>query len=527
MEGTRQSRVLRFCAWTCFAVQTGCASMFLNGGRFADGSEKGRVIAKYKVESCVGTDGSPMQAPDAEYWLLKEPSGALALAEMDARGEGTVITNTWASADGDHFFTWVMSSGWEFVIPRDLNQAGTRIVYVGVANTKSGEVTKPTSAPSAKCAMPRSDAATAGAGVPVVGPAPAPAPASPPTPPAASAAEGPTAAPASGDKTCFPACRAGFTCVGGACVSACNPPCAASETCTEGGECVPRGGAAAPVPAPAPSPAPAPTPAPAPRPAPAVKEPAPAAPEPADQPKPAGHPQPTVESQREGEGVHGHLLIAPGLGLGLALGDAMDPVPQSDLIASPGLGLSLDAGFGLSRALVLGLWAEASFYGAGDTGCVAGPGVDSQCITTLFGVGPQLSYFVPSRGRSRPWFGAGLGYRWLRQARIDSAGGAEAARVEVLSGFELLRAQGGIDFKASNHAWIGPYLVFSVGTYTEYSIDGDQLACGGSGNCALQPVSESGEIESDARGTHQYVFLGARVLFDFLGRASTGTAARE
>lgn len=31
---------------------------------------------------------------------------------------------------------------------------------------------------------------------------------------------------------CTPACRDGFTCVAGACVSACNPACSASETCT-------------------------------------------------------------------------------------------------------------------------------------------------------------------------------------------------------------------------------------------------------------------------------------------------------
>jgi hypothetical protein len=36
---------------------------------------------------------------------------------------------------------------------------------------------------------------------------------------------------------CFPACRSGFLCNKGVCVSACNPPCAANETCTSAGEC--------------------------------------------------------------------------------------------------------------------------------------------------------------------------------------------------------------------------------------------------------------------------------------------------
>jgi len=37
--------------------------------------------------------------------------------------------------------------------------------------------------------------------------------------------------------TCFPACRSGFVCSAGQCVSACNPPCPTSETCTANGQC--------------------------------------------------------------------------------------------------------------------------------------------------------------------------------------------------------------------------------------------------------------------------------------------------
>ncbi len=37
---------------------------------------------------------------------------------------------------------------------------------------------------------------------------------------------------------CVPACRQGFVCMKGSCVTACNPPCAQGETCTAKGECV-------------------------------------------------------------------------------------------------------------------------------------------------------------------------------------------------------------------------------------------------------------------------------------------------
>jgi hypothetical protein len=43
-----------------------------------------------------------------------------------------------------------------------------------------------------------------------------------------------------GDVACVPACRAGYLCHQGACVSACNPPCGAAEVCTPAGECVSR-----------------------------------------------------------------------------------------------------------------------------------------------------------------------------------------------------------------------------------------------------------------------------------------------
>src|SRR5579862_5402534 len=38
---------------------------------------------------------------------------------------------------------------------------------------------------------------------------------------------------------CQPACRSGYVCYRGVCVSACNPPCDSDETCRPDGECEP------------------------------------------------------------------------------------------------------------------------------------------------------------------------------------------------------------------------------------------------------------------------------------------------
>lgn len=68
----------------------------------------------------------------------------------------------------------------------------------------------------ALAAPPKAEATSAP--TPVAVPAPAPAPAEP--------------------EVCVPACRAGFVCARGQCVSRCNPPCANNEVCTADGQCI-------------------------------------------------------------------------------------------------------------------------------------------------------------------------------------------------------------------------------------------------------------------------------------------------
>ena len=62
----------------------------------------------------------------------------------------------------------------------------------------------------------------------------------PPASPAASV-PAPPGAQAGLPATCVPACRSGFVCHSGQCISACNPPCPAGYACGVGGECVAAG----------------------------------------------------------------------------------------------------------------------------------------------------------------------------------------------------------------------------------------------------------------------------------------------
>jgi hypothetical protein len=97
---------------------------------------------------------------------------------------------------------------------------------------------------------PASFAQAPPAAQPTPAPSAAPAPAaSAPVPPAPATTTAPAPAPAPAQ--CFPACRDGYLCDRGACISACNPPCPAGQACAGSGQCVSTQ-VAAPAPAPAP-----------------------------------------------------------------------------------------------------------------------------------------------------------------------------------------------------------------------------------------------------------------------------------
>jgi len=134
----------------------GCASMFLNGAEMADHDYAAESRANYAVAACktVG-DNSPTQAPEATYHLVPK-DGRMALFERSPDGSGALITNQWSAADGVHYFTWVQSNGWEYVI-KDGAPTAQRIAYINVQNSQAPDgTTRPTSAPAVKCDLNRS-----------------------------------------------------------------------------------------------------------------------------------------------------------------------------------------------------------------------------------------------------------------------------------------------------------------------------------------------------------------------------------
>jgi hypothetical protein len=125
--------------------------MFLNGAKIADRDYAQGQGPGFKVTKCTNlADNSNLPTPNASYHLID--GGKTGLFERSPDGTGALIQNRWSEDDGDHYFTWVQSSGWEYVIPK--SGPPTRIVYTSLSTGPgAGGATKPTSPATARCEM--------------------------------------------------------------------------------------------------------------------------------------------------------------------------------------------------------------------------------------------------------------------------------------------------------------------------------------------------------------------------------------
>jgi hypothetical protein len=138
----------RICVIALLIVGPGCASMFLHGGRLAGkGTSTPGALAQWTVPACTTTDGGSVAPPADTRYLLLRGEGGDELFERSGDGSGAIITNRWSDAAGTHFYAWVKSSGWEYIVSQP-GQPAVRRVY-----TSGTENNRPRGAPSAECAM--------------------------------------------------------------------------------------------------------------------------------------------------------------------------------------------------------------------------------------------------------------------------------------------------------------------------------------------------------------------------------------
>jgi hypothetical protein len=145
-----------------------------------------------------------------------------------------------------------------------------------------------------------------------------------------------------------------------------------------------------------------------------------------------------------------HLLIGASVGPAWSLGRLGTNVAAARGLGT-GLGFRADAGLGLSRYVVLGVWGNFASYSDGDQ-CAS-------CSGRAFALGPFVRYQLAQGLRFDPWLSLGGGYR---QLSFDGGTGVR----QKFSGIEWLHLELGADYYAFSGLGLGPYAALSASSYT-------------------------------------------------------------
>jgi hypothetical protein len=146
-----------------------------------------------------------------------------------------------------------------------------------------------------------------------------------------------------------------------------------------------------------------------------------------------------------------HVLVGASVGPAWSLGKLGSSTSARGGLGT-GIGFDADAGFGVSRSVVLGVWGELARYSDGSN-C-------SSCSGSGLGVGPFVRYHLSQGLRFDPWVLLGAGYRTLK---FDDRSGAQ----RQFSGIEWLRLELGADYYAWSGLGFGPYGSLSLSSYND------------------------------------------------------------
>jgi len=172
-------------------------------------------------------------------------------------------------------------------------------------------------------------------------------------------------------------------------------------------------------------------------------------------PPPTVHVVDDAESQtplvpRAKDLLDSHVLLAASVGPVWSLGHLGSDLAASHSLGT-GFGLSVDAGYGLSRSVVLGAWGSFAGYADGDR-C-------QSCSGKALAVGPFVRYQLSQGLRFDPWLTLGGGYR---QVSVDNQAGAR----QKFSGVEWLHLELGADYYLFSGLGLGPYGALGLSSYS-------------------------------------------------------------
>lgn len=189
-------------------------------------------------------------------------------------------------------------------------------------------------------------------------------------------------------------------------------------------------------------------------PSPAASEPHPAQ-EPATEAAPSE--KPPLSSDDTVDTLGGHLSASPSAAIALPFGELAEGTSQTALLGM-GSTFGLELGYGVSRAVVIGLWGTYSHFGGGDD-CAS-------CSADAISAGPFIRYHLVQGLRFDPWLEAGLGFRRLAVETPAPAGVPASASSSTWAGIEWLRLAVGGDWYALSQFGFGPFLGLDVASFS-------------------------------------------------------------
>ena len=180
-------------------------------------------------------------------------------------------------------------------------------------------------------------------------------------------------------------------------------------------------------------------------------------------------------------------------GYAIPLGDATGGNPSHPLsdVVSGMVPIWIDAGYKLNPNMYIGANFQygITFINNDKTGCGMS-GANCSANDLMFGI--DFHYHLMPDQTIDPWGGVGVGYEILNlSSGQDSTG---------VNGFQFLNLQLGADYKAMPNLGIGPFLMFSMGEFSNCS-------------ATVQGMSAS-SCKIDNQALHEWLTIGVRGAYD-------------
>jgi hypothetical protein len=209
-------------------------------------------------------------------------------------------------------------------------------------------------------------------------------------------------------------------------------------------------------------------------------------------PPPVGRPSRAAPPRSYGPADTG-LVLGARLGYGSPGGKISNEDPRLDDLIDSKIPIWLELGYRFNPTVRGGLYLELAPMSVNDTFCLPGRSCDAGSVRFGIDVQFHLSPFHPVD----PWIGAGIGAEFISADAYDPT--IDDISTFGYGGVEFPLLEAGVDLTVSPRFALGPYVSWSAGRFTSYSVSSPGFA------------DTSGRIQS--RATHSWFQIGVKGTF--------------